>query len=57
MYLKAAWDALATKKLQQEFYIQDTERGGWGKLTMGLLLPQYDREKSYGIYGMEKSRV
>jgi len=57
MYLKAAWDALATKKLQQEFYIQDTERGGWGKLTMGLLLPQYDGEKSYGIYGMEKSRV
>ena len=33
------WNALTLPKTAAQFYIQDAERGGWGKLTMGLLLP------------------
>jgi len=39
MYLQPKYDALTLPKSAQEFYIAAAERGGWGKLTMGLLLP------------------
>ena len=32
----------ATKVSLKKFYIDSALRGGWGKLTMGLLLPTLD---------------
>jgi hypothetical protein len=39
MYLNPTWSSLTLPKAAQEFYIAGAERGGWGKFTMGLLLP------------------
>ena len=56
MYLdNEGYDVL--KVNSKKFYIDEAQRGGWGKFTMGLLLPTLDLEKSYGIYGMAKSIV
>ena len=54
MYLNAEGYKAADKSSVM-FYIDQAQRGGWGKFTMGLLLPTPNMAKSYGIFGMDKS--